>query len=49
MKDAADRKKAEKGFFVRMIDKLDKKIQEKAKSQSCCCSQDKPDKKSCCS
>ena len=38
-----------KSFFVRLFDKLDKKMKEKAKSGSCCCkSSDKGDG-SCCS
>lgn len=49
MKDKADPKKIKKGFFAGIIDKLDKKIQEKAKSKSCCCDKDNSDKKSCCS
>lgn len=48
MKDKTEQKKGKKGFFARMIDKLDKKMQEKAKAKSCCCGGDKPDK-SCCS
>ncbi len=49
MKDRANPDKARKGFFARIIDKLDKKMQEKAKSKSCCCDENKSDKKSCCS
>jgi len=49
MKDLTDQGKIKKGFFARMIDKLDKKMQEKSKSKSCCCNNGKSDKKSCCS
>ena len=49
MEDKTEREKAKKGFFSRMVDKLDKIMQEKAKSKSCCCGEDKSDKKSCCS
>jgi len=37
------------GFWKRMIDKLDKKLETKAKSRSCgcCCSPDKKDKGTC--
>ncbi len=49
MKDLTEQKKVKKRFFARMIDKLDKKIQEKAKSKSCCGGEVKSGKKSCCS
>ena len=49
MNDMVDQKKVRKGFFARMVDKLDKKMQEKAKTKSCCGGEDKPGKKSCCS
>jgi hypothetical protein len=49
MKSLAKPEKDKKGFFARLIAKLDKKMQEKAKSQSCCCSENKSEKKSCCS
>jgi hypothetical protein len=51
MTEKADNKKEakKKSFFAGLLEKLDKKMAEKAKSQPCCC---KPvDKKgdSCCS
>jgi hypothetical protein len=49
MKDKLEEKKTKKGFFSRMFEKLDKKMEEKAKSQPCC---SKPSDKgggSCCS
>ena len=49
MNNQADRKKIKRGFFARIIDKLDKKMQEKAKSRSCCSREVKASKKSCCS
>ena len=49
MSDKINQNKVKKGFFARMIDKIDKKMQEKAKAESCCCGGDKTDKKSCCS
>jgi len=50
MEDKPEEKKLKKGFFVRLLDKIDKKMEEKAKSSSCCCkSNDKEGKKSCCS
>ena len=49
MKDPAEEKKVKRGFFARMIDKMDKKMQEKAKAKSCCGGEDNPGKKSCCS
>jgi len=49
MKDQAGQKKEKRGFFAWMIDKMDTKMQEKAKAKSCCGGEDKPGKKSCCS
>ena len=49
MKARVDQEKRRKGFFARMIDKMDKKMQEKAKAKSCCGGEDNPGKKSCCS
>ena len=49
MKDSTDQVKAKRGLFARIIDKLDKQMQEKAKSKSCCNAEDKSGKKSCCS
>jgi len=49
MKDIAGQKEVKKGFFARLIDKLDKKMQEKAKANSCCGGENKSEKKSCCS
>lgn len=37
-----------KGFFAKMVDKLDKKLEEKSKEQSCCNPSDKKNGKSCC-
>jgi len=48
MKDKIDQDRVKKGFFARIIDKIDKKMQEKSKAKPCCCGGDKPDK-SCCS
>ncbi|NQT28100.1 MAG: hypothetical protein HQ570_00705 [Candidatus Omnitrophica bacterium] len=44
-------KKSEKkkSFFGRLIEKLDKKIEEKAKTKPCCDSKNKNKGKSCCS
>lgn len=49
MKDNREEKKAKRGFFARIFDKLDKKLEEKAKSSSCCNKQDNSGQKSCCS
>ena len=50
MENNLDNKKSEKGFFAKLFDKLDKKIEEKAKSSPCCCKGDSQEgKKSCCS
>jgi len=41
--------KEKKGFFSKMIDKLDKKIEEQSKKSCCCKSKDKDSKdKKCC-
>lgn len=50
-KDESVKKESKaKGFFARLAEKIDKKIQEKAKSGSCCCStgSDKGANNSCC-
>lgn len=50
MKDKTEDKKTKKGFFSRMIEKFDKKMEEKSKSKSCCCGdKNNPGNKSCCS
>jgi len=42
--------KKKKGFFSRLIDKLDKKMEEKSKASSCGCkSNNQGENKSCCS
>ena len=38
-----------KGFFGRLMERLDKKMEEKAKATPCCGSKDKDKGKSCCS
>ncbi len=42
-------KKIKKGFLARLFDKLDKKMEEKAKSPCCCKGNTDEGKKSCCS
>ncbi|MBU2102411.1 MAG: hypothetical protein ABH865_05210 [Candidatus Omnitrophota bacterium] len=37
-----------KGFLGRLIEKMDKKLLEKAKKNSCCCGDDRTGKDSCC-
>lgn len=50
MKDNNNAKKSsKKSFFARLFDKLDKKIEEKAKNSKSCCNNSKPGDKSCCS
>ncbi len=50
MVDKPEEKKSKKGFFAKLFDKLDKKLEEKAKSGPCCCKSDnKEGNKSCCS
>ena len=49
MEEKLEGKKSKKGFFARLLDKLDKKMEEKSKSGCCCGSNGaKGDKKSCC-
>ena len=38
-----------KSIFGKLIEKLDKKMEEKAKAKPCCDSKDKNKDKSCCS
>ena len=49
MENKAEKKISKKGFFARLFDKIDKKLEEKAKS-GCCCSKgdNNGGKKSCC-
>ncbi len=42
-------KDKKKSFFARLMDKLDKKIEEKSKSTPCCNSKAEGKGKSCCS
>lgn len=44
MVENKDVNKKQKSFFARMIEKIDKAIEEKAQSKKCCCCADK-DKK----
>jgi len=44
-----EKKKAKKGFFCRMFEKLDKKMEEKAKSGPCCSKPSDKGGSSCCS
>ena len=49
MENKPDNKKLGKGFFAKLFDKLDKKMEEKAKSSPCCCKGGSQEgKKSCC-
>lgn len=47
MKDA--NKSSRKGFLARLVEKLDKKLEEKAKAKPCCDDKDKPKDEGCCS
>lgn len=38
-----------KKFFFQLADKLDKKLEEKAKSGNCACKQNEKENRSCCS
>ena len=48
MNELNDQKQVKKGFFARIIDKLDKLMQEKTKSASCCGGKGNKGKNSCC-
>jgi hypothetical protein len=49
MSQAQDKPDKKKGFWSRLMDNLDKKMEAKAKSSSCCCcpSDPKSDQKTC--
>lgn len=48
MSDKKEKSTEKKGFIGKLIDKLDKKLEEKSKEQSCCNPSDKKNGKSCC-
>ncbi len=48
MSNEKNKKDEKKGFLGKIIDKLDKKMEEKSKEQSCCNPSDKKNGKSCC-
>lgn len=48
MSKDVSKKEKKKGFFGKLIEKLDKKLEEKSKEQSCCSPSDKKNGKSCC-
>lgn len=39
--------KEKKGFFAKLADKFDKKLEEKAKKKKCCCCDDSKKDKQC--
>ena len=43
-----DKTKDKKGFIAKIMDKLDKKLEDQAKSAGCCDSSNKGKRKSCC-
>lgn len=47
MTEKTGQKKEKKSFFSKLLDKLDKKMEEKAKESKCCGGSDKD--KPCCS
>lgn len=50
MKEGKDNKTSKiRSFFKRFVEKIDKKMEEKAKHGGCCCVNDKKENKSCCS
>ncbi len=50
MEEKANNKKSGKvkTFFKGLVEKMDKKMQEKAKKSACCCNNKKTGDKSCC-
>lgn len=42
------KKEKKKGFFARLFEKMDKKLEEKSKKTGCCCQTQKNDGDSCC-
>ncbi len=50
MKDNTGNKKGKvRTFFKGLFEKMDKKMEEKAKSKPCCCGPSDKEKNSCCS
>lgn len=51
MKDNANKENENKkeSFFAKVFEKLDKKMEKKAKSRACCSSSSGKEKNSCCS
>jgi hypothetical protein len=49
MKNKPDEKKSAKGFFAKLFDKLDKKMEEKSRFGYSCKNDDNEGKNSCCS
>ncbi len=47
-KKQTNKTKGKKGFIAKVIDKLDKKLEEKAKKTPCCDKSDKKGGSSCC-
>lgn len=47
MRQEKNKENKKKGFFARFIEKLDKKMEEKAKKGSCCCGSGKKDDPCC--
>ena len=48
MENKIEEKKLKKGFWARLLESIDKKMEEKAKAGSCCQGK-QGEKKSCCS
>ena len=44
----SEKKEEKKGFFARMMDKLDKKMEAKMKEKPCCSDKEKGKEGSCC-
>jgi len=45
----SNQEEKKKGFLARLIEKLDKKMEEKAKTKPCCEDKNKDKEKPCCS
>jgi len=49
MKEKVKDEIRKKSFFAKVFEKLDKKMEEKAKSKTCCCKASDKESNSCCS
>ena len=48
MENKTPKEEKKKGFFAKLFEKLDKKLEDKAKKTGCCCGPKKESGDSCC-